>query len=164
MRDVVARKIESMERLRKGRIYLETNNAFVKGFGQELLAMVPPEDVGVVVLHRARSKVIDSLVATGHVPGNPVDHTWLLHPGWPENLVPDPEDKSPEGLCGWYHDEVYARWMVMSMDNPDVRHDTYHLDELNTEDGVVRLYGFLGVTMPHDIVASIGAAYNARPT
>lgn len=63
-----------------GLVYVETNNAFIKGFGWILMEMLPHDQVGVIILKRNKKEIVDSLIRINCTPLSELGADWLITP------------------------------------------------------------------------------------
>lgn len=80
MRSLMPAKIAQIERTRGGSQYIETNHCFIKGFGWFIPEHIPQEQIGIVILRREKSKVVDSLWRIGTTPLTKRGRDWLIEP------------------------------------------------------------------------------------
>jgi hypothetical protein len=81
MRKAMDEKKSNIQQALYGRkLYLETNHCFIKGFGWELMAHLPPEQIAVVVLDRPALEVAKSFYRIGVNPLGKRGHHWLITP------------------------------------------------------------------------------------
>ncbi len=102
MREFLARKPEAMRRLtqekvrkieeiiRNGDTYVETNHCFIKGFGWFIPEYLPEDEIGVIILTRAKQSIAKSLLRIGCSPIGPWGREWVITPGINDPLVPPP--------------------------------------------------------------------------
>lgn len=81
MRKAVFEKKSVIERAAFGKsLYVETNHCFIKGFGWELMPLLPQEQITVVVLERPAPEVAQSFYRIGVSPLGKRGHHWLISP------------------------------------------------------------------------------------
>ena len=96
MRRVVQQKVENIKAIRRdGRIYVETNHCFIKGFGWLIPEYLPEERIGVLILSRDRSKIAESTFRVGSSPLEPNGRDWVMTPGVKIPLVAPPQRLVP---------------------------------------------------------------------
>jgi hypothetical protein len=88
---LIPEKLAAIDRARRrGRIYVETNHCFIKGFGWLLLNHLPAREVGVVVLHRDPAQIKASLHRNRCTPLMRKGDRWMITPAARPRLVPLP--------------------------------------------------------------------------
>jgi len=88
LRTLMPGKLAAMERERAGEpVYVETNHAFIKGFGWLLPEFIPESEMGVIVLRRGREALLDSLQRVHCSPFNVWGHRWIITPAADPGLV-----------------------------------------------------------------------------
>ena len=65
-------------------------------------------------------------------------------------------------LTEWYVDETYARGDLFRDRYPDIRYADVHLDELNTEEGVVGLFSAFGLVAKPSLLDAVGKPTNLK--
>ncbi len=80
MRNMMSEKLNAINEARGEGLYVETNHAFIKGFGWELPNYIPEEEIGVVILKREKQKVVDSFFRIGSDLHMNRGRYWLLSP------------------------------------------------------------------------------------
>jgi hypothetical protein len=91
MRRVLKEKLKLAARtLDRGRIYVETNHCFIKGFGWLLPEFVPQEQIGVVVLSRDPEAIVASWMRKRFTPLTRGGPDWLIMPNAARPLAPPP--------------------------------------------------------------------------
>lgn len=96
MEKMMDEKIAFMnDSLRQSRYYVETNHCFIKGFGWLLPGRVPESEIGVIVLKREKSLVVDSLYKVNAHPFSTTGEKWIITPQfYRDNITPFPKGYS----------------------------------------------------------------------
>jgi len=166
MRNTVRGRMDQINLLNSnGYVWFGSNNAFIKGYGEEVLNHLRDEDVGVVILTRDRFKIADSILRHGWSVGAERDaidksNAWLLYPGLVQNITPDPIGNDPMELALWYVDEVNARADKFVADHPNVTYYRTGIEELNTLAGCNAMFSTFGLEPSPSIMADIGIPTN----
>jgi len=92
MRKFTQKKAEVIRGL-KGthEVYAETNHCFIKGFGWFIPLFIPEEEIGVIILNREKSKIVESHVRIGATPLNRLGRDWISTPDMKDPLVTPPK-------------------------------------------------------------------------
>lgn len=81
MQKALPAKLRAIEVALEGKeVYLETNHCFIKGFGQELMRHLPPEQVAILVINRNPDEVAGSFYRLDCHPLNERGYRWLICP------------------------------------------------------------------------------------
>jgi hypothetical protein len=75
--------------------YVETNHCFIKGFGWFIPEHIPEEKLGVVILKRDESSIVDSVLRTGYSPLMGKGREWISTPEIHSPLVSPPRKLLP---------------------------------------------------------------------
>ncbi len=91
MEELSRRKAEKIKAITdSGKVYIESNHCFIKGFGWELPKHIPQEEIGVVIMTRDRQKVLNSHFRIGYTPLSKGGRNWMITPFVDKSLVPFP--------------------------------------------------------------------------
>ena len=161
MRTAFKRKRQKIDAaLSKGHVYVETNNAFIKGFGELVAEAYHHPRIGVVVLTRDKAKIVDSLLGCGYYRAYHPPGEWLLRPWHVTALVEYSEFYKTE--AAWYVDEVYARGLMFMEMHPDIHYYTIDVGQLNDYDQVVDMLEFFNLTPMDSLKGAVAKPTNTR--
>jgi len=155
-----AKRVKIDAALSKGHIYAETNNAFIKGYGDLVAETYPSRNIGVVVLSRPHAEVVDSLNAVGYYSSYYPPNEWLLRPWHNTALVEYKEHHRTE--ADWYVDEVRARGELFREMYPQIKYYGVTLNQLNDYDQVCEMLEFFNLTPMDSLKGVVGVATNQR--
>ncbi|KAG1670745.1 hypothetical protein FOA52_013972 [Chlamydomonas sp. UWO 241] len=166
MREAMPAKLEQIKRTGRGKVYVETNHTFGKGFGLLLPEHIPQEQIGVVILNRGAAATAASLLRCGDVPGrNWLSRAFYLRPGQARNMTQPPKGASPLQLCRWYVDEMMVHRLADFQQRfPRITYVTASLDQLNDVDFVQGMLSAFGLeATPVQLSGVVGVHANTRP-
>lgn len=158
MRAAMPEKFAAIEAARGDKIYVETSNAFLKGFGWELLrgGYIKPEET--LLVHLERNGNLPEWIESLRAYNFGTDMHWSILPTDHEAAwFGDHPD-----ICVWYIEEIFARRSKMRGEFPEINLAFFDLDELNTQIGVEVLLHLLGLRMTLGVKARIGVRVNVR--
>lgn len=157
MRDLLPEKMEQIEKDRKGKIYAETSNAFIKGFGQELLEakLINPENMALI--HVERNNGLHNSLERANF-GR--DDYWSIYPTDKMSVV-------PQSYVGhrsfWYPEEIQTRadkFYERFGTSGKMKYVKADLDSLNSLGGVLNLFKMLGLKYKPDLPEVVGYRVN----
>ena len=91
MQRIAQRKARHIAEARSvGKVYIETNHCFIKGFGWLLPQLLPRYRFGIVVLKRPARRIADSYQRLGATPLSPTGPYWVLTPRLVDPIIPPP--------------------------------------------------------------------------
>eukprot|EP01065_Artemidia_motanka_P001199 TRINITY_DN10557_c0_g2_i1.p1 TRINITY_DN10557_c0_g2~~TRINITY_DN10557_c0_g2_i1.p1 ORF type:complete len:342 (+),score=79.61 TRINITY_DN10557_c0_g2_i1:127-1152(+) len=165
MRRLMPRKMRSIQASRPTHsVYAESSHTFAKGFGLLLPDnYMSQEEMGVVVLSRGVEETATSFLRLHEVPGLRHANNWWLKPGAKRNILPPPPgDAHPFEFCKWYVREMQARAVQYQRLFPRITYCTTTVKELNTMEGVMRLFSVFGLRPTSDLRQVVGQRTNVR--
>jgi len=156
-------------------IYVDTSHIFIKSFGWEIPKYIPQNEIGIVILKRNKSKVVESFHRIQSSPFNDKGRDWIIYPNG--NNLTSPainafnykvlrfllkgywrvtgakgHKKYPSyfrdksyKLLSWYYDEIYALGNKFQKMYPQISYVEVNLEELNTFEGVERIIKKFGL-------------------
>lgn len=81
MQKALPSKLHAIKTTLEGKkVYLETNNSFIKGFGQELMLHLPHNEVAILVINREPDDIANSFYRIDCHPLNVRGYRWLICP------------------------------------------------------------------------------------
>jgi len=91
MERVSQKKVEAIEALKRDcELYFESNHCFIKGFGWFVPRWIPEERIGVIILKRRKSEIVESHIRTNTSPLTPFGRKWISTPDMENTLVAPP--------------------------------------------------------------------------
>ena len=81
MRKITQEKVEIINGFEQEyNFYVETNHCFIKGFGWFIPHYLPEDEIGVIVLNREPSKIVESPLKIGCSPLKRLGRNWIITP------------------------------------------------------------------------------------
>lgn len=102
MNELMGKKIEQINKLKaNSNCYAETNHCFIKGFGWLIPNYIPSNEIGIIILRRAKEEVLQSFMHLGHSPLIPHGRVWYMTPQV-RNYIKEPPSLFGS-VKGYYH-------------------------------------------------------------
>jgi hypothetical protein len=189
LRDKMNEKIKSIEKLKaNNNVYVETNHAFIKGFGWLLPDYIPQEKIGIIVIERDKNAVIESLYRIKCLPTNNLGQEWLMTPMNTKAKVkipvkfsrlkyylyralnkissnkPDFITQYEKKLLSWYIDELNYRAKLYVEKFKNIRVFYTTTEKLNDKQHFEELLAFFGINPIYSrkLDAVIGKKVNTK--
>lgn len=192
MRDLVQEKCRHIcDTIQTGKIYVETNHCFIKGYGWLLPCMLPDLRLGVITLRRNSRRIADSFQRLRITPLSKDGPMWLMTPETTQpSSIPCPGGQHKRSLyhvlrmtswvrerlrlsqqCSESLDYQYLRWGALEtrvwgrryqQSHPHYAYHSATLEHLNTVQGVRRMLDAMGLPWHTTIAARLGIRRNLK--
>jgi hypothetical protein len=147
----------------KDKVYVETNNMFIKTFFDVVLHHF---DCQIIALHRSLPKILKSFVELGYfyAPTSRAWNQWLIPPTAVTAALPQPlfHTLNHVDKCIAHLLDIRAREKRFIQDYPDTKVYTVSLKDLNDPTFVLEFFNQLNITPTEETINIIGKKTNGR--